>query len=299
MADTENNGSPSLYERGKEGLSDFSHKVRESVPPGPLRDSYDRNVGRVKGAVGTVEEAVEGVAAIPDLVRAAATDPVGTAKAVGEGIKNLPGDFVAEKQKEFEEAKKSGKLKELEGKWEAEAALAIAGGGGTAKAGIKVLSKLRIVCKRILKKSKKLDAPEAAKDAAKTSGVKGGGPKPINERVKWVKEDATMSDEAKKYQAGAANARVGEAPALEYTSVQGKTKMVRLDGVEGDIGIDRKTSIVMSKKMQNQALRQSRAFEQNGMTGRWEVPTEAEAKRAKRLFDKAEVINIDVKVVPK
>ncbi len=50
--------------------------------------------------------------------------------------------------------------------------------------------------------------------------------------------------------------------------------------------------------LDTQALRQSQALEQNGLTGRWEFPTEAEAARAIKMFEKLGITNIDVKVVP-
>jgi hypothetical protein len=126
-------------------------------------------------------------------------------------------------------------------------------------------------------------------------------PAPVepNKKVKYVKENAKMSAEAEKYQADVPGAKQGEAPALDYTNAQGQQKTLRLDGVEGDVGIDRKLAVLHTKKAQKQAVRQSKAFADNGMTGRWEVPTEAEARRARQLFAKAGVTNIDVKVVPK
>jgi filamentous hemagglutinin len=52
-------------------------------------------------------------------------------------------------------------------------------------------------------------------------------------------------------------------------------------------------------KSQRQALRQSSALSQNGLRGRWEVPTGAEAARARKMFTKLGITNIDVTVVPK
>ena len=162
-------------------------------------------------------------------------------------------------------------------------------------------------------------APPEGEGAAKPAGAEPeGGPKPAgaepeggpkppevtqpaapNKNVKYVKENAKMSPAAEKYQADVPGARQGEAPALDYTNAQGQKKTLRLDGVEGDVGIDRKLAVLHTKKAQKQAVRQSKAFADNGMTGRWEVPTDAEARRARQLFAKAGVTNIDVKVVPK
>jgi filamentous hemagglutinin len=63
--------------------------------------------------------------------------------------------------------------------------------------------------------------------------------------------------------------------------------------------IDRKVSVTTFPKSQNQALRQSEALRQNGLTGRWEVPTESEAARARRMFVRLGIDNIEVKVVPR
>jgi len=49
---------------------------------------------------------------------------------------------------------------------------------------------------------------------------------------------------------------------------------------------------------QDQALRQSAALTENGLTGRWEVPNEAQTGRAQKMFDQLNIKNITVKVVP-
>ena len=79
----------------------------------------------------------------------------------------------------------------------------------------------------------------------------------------------------------------------------GATEAVRFDGAEGRVLIDRKISVTTFPKSQRQALHQSRALEQHGLTGRWEVPTQAERVRALRMFQRLGIDNIAVKVVPK
>jgi WXG100 family type VII secretion target len=122
--------------------------------------------------------------------------------------------------------------------------------------------------------------------------------------VDWVPENAHMSPQARAYNDAAPGARVNpetgvpEAPELSYQDASGNIKPVRFDGHEGDVMIDRKLSVTTFPKSQAQALRQSEALSQNGLTGRWEVPTQAEATRALKLFDKLGITNIDVKVVP-
>ena len=53
-------------------------------------------------------------------------------------------------------------------------------------------------------------------------------------KVKWVKENASMSSAAHKYEAGAPGAREGYAPALEYVDEAGKTRTVKFDGLDGN-----------------------------------------------------------------
>jgi filamentous hemagglutinin len=64
----------------------------------------------------------------------------------------------------------------------------------------------------------------------------------------------------------------GQAPALERTMADGTKRLVKFDGVDGQVMIDRKVSIVTTQKAMDQALRQSEVLQQNGLTGRWEVP---------------------------
>jgi hypothetical protein len=74
---------------------------------------------------------------------------------------------------------------------------------------------------------------------------------------------------------------------------------VRFDGEAPGVLIDRKLAVVTSPKAQSQALRQSAALRQNGLRGVWEVPDEAQAARARRMFATLGIDNIDVQVVPR
>ena len=122
--------------------------------------------------------------------------------------------------------------------------------------------------------------------------------------VRWVDENASMSPAARDYDAGAAGSRsrvetrLGQAPSIERTLPSGETRPVRFDGLDGDVLIDRKRSVVTTRKARDQIVRQSEALEQNGPTARWEVPTDAQAARAPRMFDEFGVDNITVEVVP-
>jgi len=73
--------------------------------------------------------------------------------------------------------------------------------------------------------------------------------------------------------------------------------LVKFDGVDGDVLIDRKISVVTTSKSKDQALRQSDVLSQNGLTARWEVPTEAQVARAQKMFGELGIKNISVKVI--
>jgi hypothetical protein len=128
---------------------------------------------------------------------------------------------------------------------------------------------------------------------------------PDRGKVSWVDERAGMSQTARAYQDGAQGARSSaitkspQAPSIRYVAEDGQVKSIRFDGHDGgDVLIDRKISVVTTPKAQAQAINQSSALEQNGLQGRWEVPTPAAATRAENLFGKLGITNIDVKQVP-
>ncbi|WP_240687903.1 hemagglutinin repeat-containing protein [Burkholderia sp. SRS-25] len=125
-----------------------------------------------------------------------------------------------------------------------------------------------------------------------------------NGKVVWVNENAGMGSTARDYNDSATGARsdpgaqTGLAPALERTLPDGSTRIVKFDGVDGNVMIDRKVSVVTTDKAYDQASRQSQALAQNGLTGRWEVPNDQQAARAQKMFDNLGITNITVKVVP-
>jgi filamentous hemagglutinin len=75
--------------------------------------------------------------------------------------------------------------------------------------------------------------------------------------------------------------------------------VVRFDGESPGLLIDRKLAVVTTPKAMNQALRQSAALRQNGLRGMWEVPDAAQAARARNMFTRLGIDNIDVRVVPR
>ncbi|MEV1070229.1 hypothetical protein [Streptomyces sp. NPDC050263] len=119
--------------------------------------------------------------------------------------------------------------------------------------------------------------------------------------VDWVNENANMSSAARAYDAGAAGSRAGVAPALQYYKAGGnRLSQIKFDGFDAANGvmIDRKVSVTTFNKTYRQAMNQSLALEQNGYSGRWEVPTAAEAARARKVLGGLLITNIRVRVVP-
>ncbi|MFI5758759.1 ricin-type beta-trefoil lectin domain protein [Streptomyces sp. NPDC051569] len=119
--------------------------------------------------------------------------------------------------------------------------------------------------------------------------------------VDWVNENANMSSAARAYDAGATGSRAGVAPALQYYKAGGNSlSQIKFDGFDAANGvmIDRKVSVTTFNKTYRQAMNQSLALEQNGYSGRWEVPTAAEAARARKVLGGLLITNIRVRVVP-
>ena len=125
-----------------------------------------------------------------------------------------------------------------------------------------------------------------------------------NPTVTWVDEAASMSADARLYNSGVQGARssvatkLPQAPSIPWTE-GGSARVVRFDGEGPGLLIDRKLAVVTSGKAQNQALRQSAALQQNNLRGLWEVPDAAQAARARTMFQRLGINNIDVNVVPR
>jgi filamentous hemagglutinin len=129
----------------------------------------------------------------------------------------------------------------------------------------------------------------------------GSSVRPAKPTVKWVDEPAGMSDEARLYNSGAegarSNSRTRQPQAPSIPRSEGGS--VRFDGESPGVLIDRKLAVVTSPKAQTQALRQSAALRENGLRGIWEVPDAAQAARARSLFVKLGIDNIEVRIVPR
>ena len=109
-------------------------------------------------------------------------------------------------------------------------------------------------------------------------------------KVKWIDEKAAMSQQARDYDDSATGARSSpetksrQAPAIERTMADGSKRLVKFDGMDGGELVDRKVSVVTTDKAKDQALRQSQALSENGLTARWEVPNAQQAARARRCL---------------
>lgn len=148
------------------------------------------------------------------------------------------------------------------------------------------------------------DVAPKSKDGAKVTGDATGKVDDLAQtKVKWVDENAGMNSRARDYNDSATGARSnpitqsGQAPALERTMPDGSTRLVKFDGMDGNVLVDRKISVVTTSKSKDQALRQSEVLSQNGLTARWEVPTQAQANRAQKMFDELGIKNISVRVI--
>ena len=154
----------------------------------------------------------------------------------------------------------------------------------------------------------KWDTPQFRVDGefgSPSRGISGAGKNDdfATSKIKWIDENAGMSSRARDYNDSATGARsnavtqMGQAPALERTLPDGSARAVKFDGVDGNVLVDRKISVVTTSKSKDQALRQSEALSQNGLTGRWEVPSAAQASRAQKMFDELKIKNISVRIV--
>jgi len=107
-----------------------------------------------------------------------------------------------------------------------------------------------------------------------------------------------MPPAAREYEDAAAGARSAlESQRRQIPALEGSNGLVKFDGLDGNVLIDRKRAVTTFPKSKNQALRQSQALLDNGLEGRWEVPSEAEARRALKLFEELGIQNISVRIV--
>jgi len=129
-----------------------------------------------------------------------------------------------------------------------------------------------------------------------------------NRGLVWVDENAHMSKEAHAYQSGSYGARSnirtqrGLAPSLLYDNPYSRTNIVRFDGLESQMLIDRKLSTFSTPKARKALLRQAEAIRQNpGYSLMYEVPTVSEKRRLQKLLASEQITSssIRVRVVPR
>jgi hypothetical protein len=111
----------------------------------------------------------------------------------------------------------------------------------------------------------------------------------------WVDEIADMGEAAREYQDGAEGTRSNIHTGNRQAPV---VNGVRFDGWDGDVLIDRKTSVTSFAKTKNQAMRQSHALAKSGMRAVWEVPNEAQARKAQSLLSELGITNITARIAP-
>ena len=123
-------------------------------------------------------------------------------------------------------------------------------------------------------------------------------------KVRFVDDVPNMGKAARKFEDAALGARSRiatkrrQVPVLDRTLPDGKKAAVKFDGIDGNVLIDRKIFITTFPKSKSQALRQAQALSENGLSGRWEVPSLSQASRARKLLRDLGIKNIDVGVVP-
>jgi filamentous hemagglutinin len=127
-------------------------------------------------------------------------------------------------------------------------------------------------------------------------------PTSLETKIVWVDERLNIDQHAQDYNDSALGARSnpitqrGQAPALQRTMPDGSTRLVKFDGIDGDVLIDRKWSIVRAPGAQAQARRQSEVLAQHDLIAIWEVPSEAERIKGIKFLRKLKIFNIKMRV---
>lgn len=160
--------------------------------------------------------------------------------------------------------------------------------------------------KRAVREAAEKAARETAEKAARDKIAK--NPKAVfrqdenNPNVFWVRENAHMSTEAKRYNDSTVGAqsdwktKTGLAPAIFNPT---SNKFVRFDGlpkINNKEIIDSKYGIYAGTRTKDQAIRQSSAAEANGMNVTWQVPNEKTLRMADKLLEKLNIKNISTKI---
>jgi filamentous hemagglutinin len=137
------------------------------------------------------------------------------------------------------------------------------------------------------------------------AGNPGGSP---HRGLTWVQETPTSRDlRVINYQGSAPSARSviatrrPEVPALRFTNPnEAGQNLVRFDGMEGTVLIDRKLSVTTRPKQKDDLQRMAVALHQNpGYSGRIEVPNEREARRVSRILRELGINDVlSVRAVP-
>jgi uncharacterized membrane protein YgcG len=186
------------------------------------------------------------------------------------------------------------------------------GGGGATGSADRLTSQTTAVPtssdKRDLARAGNRSAVASGAITAKASAGRVGQPMAVEVAKKataivWVEERIGTKGAAKDYNDSAASARSNvatrraEVPALERTMPDGTKRLVKFDGFDGEYLIERKWSIVTSPRGKSQALRQSQALSEHGLTAIWEVPNRSEMKIAVKMLEKLQIENIKVRVI--
>jgi hypothetical protein len=145
-------------------------------------------------------------------------------------------------------------------------------------------------------------AVDTATDTAKQLESGARAASDVQGKVRFIDDTPHMSEAARDFEDAATGARSNvstqkrQVPVLERKLPDGSVADVKFDGIDGNVLIDRKRAITTFEKSKEQAIRQSDALRQNGLTGRWEVLNEREAARARKMLEELHIDNIVVEV---
>ncbi|MDT8760102.1 hypothetical protein MZO42_15485 [Sphingomonas psychrotolerans] len=262
----------------------YMRALTDRAPPGPPRDALgkvaDFATGFGEGVIDVGKEVAKGVYAL------ATTNPATSAKNIEFGIaRAIDGAVAAEDTPAHVQLKRGAHAVRNASAHDLGHALGtVTGNTALALVPGAVASKI-----------------SAARRVAKAGSAEAAIKPP---KINWVDESTGQKKGvAKDYNDSAAGARSNVAtrrsqvPAVERRLPDGRTRPVRFDGIEGEYLVDRKWSIFTTPKAKNQALRQSEALRQNGLTGVWQVPTEVQRRRAVKLLRSLGIANIRVELI--
>ena len=104
----------------------------------------------------------------------------------------------------------------------------------------------------------------------------------------FVAKNESMSPQAQAYEDAVAGGKPGQVYRVPYDNPNPRGRPhVDFDGLQGNLPVDAKLSVVTRPKSVNQAMRQAESLAQNDAYGVWKVTSLKEAQRARKVLQKA------------